>query len=107
MSRPRAIFARGLDIKDTNFLVSVGILVQVGAVFPQPFKVVKVAHFVVEDMNDYVGVVNNVPPALSAAVFARGNLSEVLFHLFFKVVAERPYRRRRPCPRDYKIIAKA
>lgn len=51
---------------------SVGITVEVGSVLPKTFKVIKVPHFVVEDVDDYIAVVKYVPTALSAAVLAGG-----------------------------------
>lgn len=77
------------------------------AVFPKALQAVKVAFLVAEDMDDYVGIVEDSPPALSYSVLAPRRNAVLLFKLFVKIFSKRLYVSFRRTARNYEIITQA
>ena len=52
------------------------------------FEIIKVALFVAENMDDYVGIVDDRPPALAHSLSAAGHFAVLFFELFFEIFRE-------------------
>lgn len=62
--------------------ISVGVADDIFAVLPKALEIVKVAHFVVENVDDYVGIVDDRPTAFAEAFVTAGNFAVFLLQFF-------------------------
>ena len=84
---------------------SIGIADDVFAVLPEPFEIEEIAGFVIEDVDDYVGIVYDGPPALPYAFVAAGDFAVLFFELFFQIFGKRFYLGCRSAAAHDKVIA--
>lgn len=78
---------------------------EVLTVLPQTLEIVEIPLFVAENVDYYVGVVQNSPASLAHAFGAAGREPVFLFELFFKKFRKGFYLRFGGPAANYKVIA--
>ena len=78
---------------------------EVFAVLPQSFEIVEVAFLIAEDVDDYVGVVQNCPATLTHAFKTARGHAVLFFQLFVEVFGKSLDLSFGRAAADYEVIA--